>query len=58
LGTGGIFELNVIGFVLVVIAAVLLIGGRRGRRRQEQEPRLRDARLPALACAVRLLLTV
>ena len=26
LGTGGIFELNVIGFVLAVIAAVLLIG--------------------------------
>lgn len=25
-GTGGIFELNVIGFVLAVIAAVLLIG--------------------------------
>ncbi len=26
LGTGGIFELNIIGFVLAVIAAVLLIG--------------------------------
>lgn len=26
LGTGGIFELNVIGFVLAVVAAVLLIG--------------------------------
>lgn len=25
-GTGGIFELNVIGFVLAVIAAILLIG--------------------------------
>ena len=25
-GTGGIFELNVIGFVLAVIAAVLLVG--------------------------------
>lgn len=25
-GTGGIFELNVLGFVLAVIAAVLLIG--------------------------------
>jgi uncharacterized membrane protein YeaQ/YmgE (transglycosylase-associated protein family) len=25
-GTGGIFELNVVGFVLAVIAAVLLIG--------------------------------
>ncbi|MBC7632108.1 GlsB/YeaQ/YmgE family stress response membrane protein [Aeromicrobium sp.] len=25
-GTGGIFELNIIGFVLAVIAAVLLIG--------------------------------
>ncbi len=25
-GTGGIFELNVIGFVLAVVAAVLLIG--------------------------------
>ena len=37
-GTGGIFELNVIGFVLAVIAAVLLIGvaegvaGRNGSR--------------------------
>ena len=26
LGTGGIFELNVLGFVVAVIAAVLLIG--------------------------------
>ncbi len=26
LGTGGIFELNVIGFIVAVIAAVLLIG--------------------------------
>jgi len=25
-GTGGIFELNILGFVLAVIAAVLLIG--------------------------------
>ena len=25
-GTGGIFELNIIGFVLAVVAAVLLIG--------------------------------
>ncbi|MHA3704168.1 GlsB/YeaQ/YmgE family stress response membrane protein [Jatrophihabitans sp. YIM 134969] len=25
-GTGGIFELNVLGFVLAVVAAVLLIG--------------------------------
>lgn len=39
LGTGGIFELNVIGFVVAVIAAVLLIGvaesasGRRGGSR-------------------------
>lgn len=35
-GTGGIFELNVIGFVLAVIAAVLLIGvaeGMSGRSR-------------------------
>ena len=35
-GTGGIFELNVIGFVLAVIAAVLLIGvaeGMSGRNR-------------------------
>lgn len=29
-GTGGIFELNVIGFVLAVIAAVLLIGVAEG----------------------------
>ena len=36
LGTGDIFELNVIGFVVAVIAAVLLIGiaeGLSGRRR-------------------------
>ena len=36
LGTGGIFELNVIGFVVAVIAAVLLIGvaeGAAGRSR-------------------------
>ncbi|MGF9662114.1 hypothetical protein AAIH25_09625 [Arthrobacter crystallopoietes] len=35
LGTGDIFELNVIGFVVAVIAAVLLIGvaeGLSGRR--------------------------
>lgn len=38
LGTGGIFELNVLGFVVAVVAAVLLIGvaegitsGRRAR---------------------------
>lgn len=37
LGTGGIFELNVLGFVLAVIAAVLLIGvaeGASARRRR------------------------
>ncbi|HXV94206.1 MAG TPA: hypothetical protein VD813_12960 [Pseudonocardia sp.] len=36
LGTGSIFELNVLGFVVAVIAAVLLIGvaeGLAGRRR-------------------------
>jgi uncharacterized membrane protein YeaQ/YmgE (transglycosylase-associated protein family) len=36
LGTGGIFELNVLGFVVAVIAAVLLIGvaeGLAGRSR-------------------------
>ena len=30
LGTGGIFELNVLGFVFAVIAAVLLIGVAEG----------------------------
>lgn len=30
LGTGGIFELNVLGFVFAVIAAVLLIGTAEG----------------------------
>jgi uncharacterized membrane protein YeaQ/YmgE (transglycosylase-associated protein family) len=30
LGTGDIFELNVIGFIVAVIAAVLLIGGAEG----------------------------
>lgn len=29
-GTGGIFELNILGFVLAVIAAVLLIGTAEG----------------------------
>ena len=36
LGTGNIFELNVVGFIVAVIAAVLLIGtaeGLAGRRR-------------------------
>ena len=36
LGTGGIFELNVIGFIVAVVAAVLLIGvaeGAAGRSR-------------------------
>ena len=36
LGTGGIFELNILGFVFAVIAAVLLIGvaeGASGRGR-------------------------
>ena len=36
LGTGDIFELNVLGFVVAVIAAVLLVGtaeGLNGRRR-------------------------
>ncbi len=36
LGTGGIFELNVLGFVVAVIAATLLIGvaeGASGSRR-------------------------
>ena len=36
LGTGGIFELNILGFVFAVIAAVLLIGvaeGASGRTR-------------------------
>lgn len=35
LGTGGIFELNVVGFVVAVVASVLLIGvaeGASGRR--------------------------
>lgn len=36
LGTGGIFELNILGFIAAVIAAVLLIGvaeGATGRSR-------------------------
>lgn len=36
LGTGDVFELNVLGFIVAVIAAVLLIGvaeGLAGRRR-------------------------
>jgi uncharacterized membrane protein YeaQ/YmgE (transglycosylase-associated protein family) len=31
LGTGSIFELNIIGFIVAVIAAVLLIGAAEGR---------------------------
>lgn len=37
LGTGNIFELNVLGFIVAVIAAVLLVGvaeGMAGRRHQ------------------------
>ena len=30
LGTGGIFELNILGFVLAVVAAVMLIGVAEG----------------------------
>jgi len=30
LGTGGIFELNILGFIVAVIAAVLLIGAAEG----------------------------
>ncbi|MDQ3430786.1 MAG: hypothetical protein M3467_00900 [Actinomycetota bacterium] len=30
LGTGGIFELNILGFIVAVIAAVLLIGVAEG----------------------------
>ncbi len=30
LGTGGIFELNILGFVVAVVAAVLLIGVAEG----------------------------
>ena len=30
LGTGGLFELNVVGFVVAVVAAVLLIGVAEG----------------------------
>ena len=35
LGSGDIFELNVIGFVVAVIAAVLLIGAAEGLSRQK-----------------------
>ena len=30
LGTGGIFELNIIGFILAVVAAVILVGAYAG----------------------------
>lgn len=39
LGTGDIFELNILGFIVAVVAAVLLIGvaeGMAGRRRVER----------------------
>jgi uncharacterized membrane protein YeaQ/YmgE (transglycosylase-associated protein family) len=38
LGTGGIFELNVIGFVLAVVAAVLLIGVAEGVAGKNRTP--------------------
>ncbi len=41
LGTGDIFELNVVGFIVAVIAAVLLIGvaeGLSGRRKTTSRP--------------------
>ncbi|MDQ3766405.1 MAG: GlsB/YeaQ/YmgE family stress response membrane protein [Actinomycetota bacterium] len=30
LGTGGIFELNVLGFIVAVVAAIILIGAAEG----------------------------
>ena len=36
--TGGIFELNVIGFVLAVVAAVLLIGVAEGLSEKKGKP--------------------
>ncbi len=42
LGTGGIFELNVLGFVAAVVAAFALIGvaeGLAGSRRKQREVR-------------------
>ncbi|OLT32570.1 hypothetical protein BJF79_08400 [Actinomadura sp. CNU-125] len=41
LGTGSIWELNVLGFVIAVIASVLLIGVAEGlsHRTREKEPR-------------------
>jgi uncharacterized membrane protein YeaQ/YmgE (transglycosylase-associated protein family) len=35
LGTGGIFELNILGFVVAVIASVLLIGTAEGMAGQK-----------------------
>lgn len=42
LGTGGIFELNILGFIIAVVAAVLLIGvaeGLVGSKRKRREVR-------------------
>jgi uncharacterized membrane protein YeaQ/YmgE (transglycosylase-associated protein family) len=36
LGTGGIFELNVLGFVMAVVAAVLLVGVAEGMSEKKQ----------------------
>jgi uncharacterized membrane protein YeaQ/YmgE (transglycosylase-associated protein family) len=36
LGTGGIFELNVLGFVMAVVAAVLLVGVAEGMSEKRQ----------------------
>lgn len=49
-GTGGIFELNIIGFVLAVVAAVLLIGVAEGvaaRTRAPSDPTPQPSRVTA-----------
>lgn len=41
LGTGGIFELNVLGFIIAVVAAVLLIGTAEGITASRERGRAR-----------------
>lgn len=40
-GTGSIWELNVLGFVLAVVAAVLLVGGAEALTGKSKTPELR-----------------
>lgn len=51
-GTGGLFELDVLGFVVAVIAAVLLIGVAEGAQRALPHPGLSPRAGSAAPCAL------